>query len=71
VTPGEELETWRNEVRLLARNKWLPSAGRCSQVWSRDKGAWRHTIHLNAPRGASQCNACDRVVLRGMGRWWG
>lgn len=28
------------------------------------------TFHDRAPVGVSVCAVCDRVVVRGMGRWW-
>jgi hypothetical protein len=28
------------------------------------------SYHPDAPPGVSVCAICDRIVLRGLGRWW-
>lgn len=59
---------WRGLIRAQLANGWLPAAGRC--MVRLGPGRLYATFHDEAPAGASHCRVCDRLVLRGEGRWW-
>lgn len=55
-------------VSVLIDRGDLAEAGGC---WSRiSPGRLYATFHPNSPVGISVCGICDRIVMRGMGRWW-
>lgn len=46
----------------------LTEAGRCGRRL--DGLRMLAAYHPKAPTGVSVCAICDRIVLRGLGRWW-
>lgn len=53
---------------LLADRGDLPLTGTCRIRYS--PGRFYAFFHPTAPPGMSICGVCDRLVLRGLGRWW-